>query len=138
MRFRTGRMPAGAPRMTTAQHRPSDVAKFAGRLWVAGQDAGLLELAGEELRVVKDTFAPHRLDVRENLLITAADVAAATSDGERFRGWPIAQAVDHILGGPSAGEARALPIQQRAKRARVRRGATRGDVLRPSSRPQGF
>ncbi len=61
------------------------IAKFQGRLFVAVEGEGLYELdARNELVLVKDTFKPHQIECRGDLLIGAREHVVRSVDGARY------------------------------------------------------
>ncbi|HKD39535.1 MAG TPA: hypothetical protein VKB87_04510 [Myxococcaceae bacterium] len=65
-----------------------DVAVFAGSVWVAAGDAGLMRLKGtsNELEAVKPNVKALCFDVRGQLLITCSEELVGSSDGVSFGG----------------------------------------------------
>jgi len=66
-----------------------DVAKFKGKVWVAGGEAGLLRLKEKtrELECVKPNIEATGFDARGNLLITCEEIVVESKDGKSFMGF---------------------------------------------------
>ena len=66
------------------------IAKFQGRLFVAVEGDGLYELdARNELVLVKDTFKPHQIECRGDLLIGAREDVVRSVDGVKYRAYSL-------------------------------------------------
>jgi hypothetical protein len=76
----------------------SDIAVFEGRVFLAGHDAGLLELVGRDVVPIKPALAAERFDDRGSLLIAARHRVVETRDGETFSATPMA-AVEALVAG---------------------------------------
>ncbi len=63
------------------------VAKFAGELWLGGEQAGLLKLDGKtnKIEVIKPKVLTRAIEARKELLIAAEDRVVYSADGESFR-----------------------------------------------------
>lgn len=61
------------------------VARFLGKVYVAIESEGLFTFDDGALTLVKDTFLPHQLDARRELLVTAREHIVGTADGATFK-----------------------------------------------------
>ncbi|MDY7231160.1 hypothetical protein [Hyalangium rubrum] len=67
----------------------TDVAKYAGTVWLAGEEDGLLRLQGPTLEEADASLRASAFDVRERLLVTSPECLADSQDGKKFRRLPL-------------------------------------------------
>ncbi len=61
------------------------IAKWGDYVWIGAGAEGLFFLKEEQLNIIKPSILAERFDTRENLLITAPNMIAETSDGANFQ-----------------------------------------------------
>ncbi len=65
------------------------VVRYRGVTYVAVEDEGLFRFENGALTLVKDTFKPHALEARVELLCVASTHVVGSADGESFRATPL-------------------------------------------------
>jgi hypothetical protein len=62
---------------------PSDlfsITRFKGRIFLAGANSGVVELVGDDVVVVRDTFVSYKVTSNADFLASAGDISAVRSD----------------------------------------------------------
>jgi hypothetical protein len=70
----------------TTDRKLRAVVRFRGAVYVGIEDEGLFRFEDGALTLVKDSFKPHRLEARDELLCTSGEHLVGSADGVAFKG----------------------------------------------------
>jgi hypothetical protein len=70
----------------TTDRKLRAVVRYQGAVYVGIEDEGLFRFENGALTLVKDTFKPHQLAARDELLCTAGEYIVGSPDGVSFKG----------------------------------------------------